>query len=47
MKPGSERASDLESLLEQLHERHRLFYHAAILFSALGIFGLLCLLGVL
>lgn len=36
---------DLDSLLTQLWERHRVFYSVMVVLSALGIFGLACLLG--
>ncbi len=36
---------DLGQLLEQLRERHAGVYYAVVAFSALGIFGLLCLVG--
>ena len=35
---------DLSNLLEALRTRHKVFFDAAIALSALGIFGLLCLM---
>jgi hypothetical protein len=36
---------DLSDMLEQLRTRHTVFYYTAIVLSAFGIFGLLCLMG--
>jgi hypothetical protein len=36
---------DLGNLLEQLRERHTLVYYFVAAFTALGIFGLLCIVG--
>ena len=38
---------DLDSLLEALRTRHAVFYYTSIVLSALGVFGLACLLGLL
>jgi hypothetical protein len=35
---------DLSNLLEALRTRHTVFYYAAIVLSAFGIFGVLCLM---
>ena len=36
---------DLGNLLEQLRERHTVIHYGIVALSALGIFGLLCLVG--
>lgn len=38
---------DLDNLLEALRTRHAVFYYTAIVLSALGVFGVACLLGLL
>jgi hypothetical protein len=38
---------DLDNLLEALRARHAVFYYTAIVLSALGVFGVACLLGLL
>lgn len=38
---------DLGNLLEQLRLRHTVVYYTALIFSALGVLGVLCLLGLL
>ncbi len=37
---------DLGDLLEQIRMRHATVYYSVVAFTALGIFGLLCLLGI-
>jgi hypothetical protein len=36
---------DLSDLLEALRTRHTIFYWVALVLSALGVFGIFCLLG--
>ncbi len=36
---------DFGNLLEQLRQRHTVIYYSIVVLSALGLFGLLCLVG--
>ena len=38
---------DLDNLLAQIQDRHPVFSNVTVILSVLGIFGLLCLLGVI